>query len=82
MLITAKINQIRLSTVLNLPDHVKRLLENPETGGFRELFLPQNDFKTCSAINFQKQHPDFEGLESNQGHEIQTRTFFHMHFYR
>ena len=67
---------------MNLPDHAKRLLENPETGGFRELFLPQNDFKTWSAINFQKQHPDFGGLETNQGHEIQTRTFSHMHFDR
>ena len=31
-----------------------RLSQNPETGGFRELFLPENDFKTCS--------PRFSGL--------------------
>ena len=39
-------------------------------GGFRELFLPKNDFKTCSAVNFQKKHVDFGGLETNQRHEI------------
>ena len=25
-----------------------RLSQNPKTGGFRELFLPENDFKTFS----------------------------------
>ena len=34
-----------------------RLLQNPKTGGFRELFLPENDFKTCSTVNFPKKHP-------------------------
>ena len=29
-----------------------RLSENSKTGDFRELFLPKNDFKTCSAVNF------------------------------
>ena len=29
-----------------------RLSQTPRTGGFRELFLPENDFKTCSATNF------------------------------
>ena len=47
-----------------------RLSQNPKTGGFRELFLPENDFKTCSTVNFPKKHPDFGGLETN--HEIQT----------
>ena len=49
-----------------------RLSQNPKTGGFRELFLPENDFKTCSTVNFPKKHPDFGGLETNQRHEIQT----------
>ena len=39
--------------------------QNPKTGGFRELFLPENDFKTCFAVNFPKKHPDFGGLENN-----------------
>ena len=42
-----------------------RLLQNVKTGGFRELFLPKNDFKTCSRVNFPKKHPDFGGLETN-----------------
>ena len=31
-----------------------RLLENPKTLGLGELFLPKNDLKTCSAVNFTK----------------------------
>ena len=41
-----------------------------KTGGFRELFLSENDFKTSSTVNFQK-HPDFGGLEINQRHKVQ-----------
>ena len=47
-------------------------LENQKTGGSRELLLPENDFQTSSAVNFQKKHPDFGGLETNWRHEIQT----------
>ena len=57
------------------------LSQNPKTGGFRELFLPENDFKTCSTVNFPKKHPDFGGLETNQRYEIQTGFFFHMTLY-
>ena len=32
----------------------ERLLENPKTGGSRKLFLPENDFKSCSAVNSTK----------------------------
>ena len=28
-----------------------RLLENPKTWGSRELFMSENDFKTCSLVN-------------------------------
>ena len=31
-----------------------RLSQNPKTGGIRELILPENNFKTCSAVNFPK----------------------------
>ena len=58
-----------------------RLLDNPKTGASRDLFLPENDFKTNSAVNFPKKHPDVRGLETNQRHETQTRIFFHMSFY-
>ena len=47
--------------------------ENLKTGGSGELFLPENDFKTCSTVNFPKNYPDYFGsLETNQRHEIQT----------
>ena len=32
----------------------KKLSQNPKKGGFRELFLPKNDFKSCSAVSFPK----------------------------
>ena len=50
----------------------RRLPHTLKTGGFRELFLPGNDFKTCSTVNFPKKHPDFGGLKTNQRHEIGT----------
>ena len=34
------------------------MITNPKTGGFGELFLPKNDFKTCSAVNF----PEKQGI--------------------
>ena len=46
--------------------------KNPKTGGFTELLLPENDFKTCSTGNFPKKHPDFGGLETNRRHKFQT----------
>ena len=53
-----------------------RLLEYSKTGASRDLFLPESDFKTSSAVNFSKKHPDFGGLETNQRQETQTRIFF------
>ena len=51
----------------------RRLLENPKTRALRELFLPEDYFKTCSAVNFSKRHPDFGGLETkNRRHDILT----------
>ena len=32
------------------------LLENPKAESSRELFLPENDFKTCYWVNFLKKH--------------------------
>ena len=53
-----------------------RLLENPKTGGSRELFLIEGDFQTSSTKIFPEKHPDFGGLKTNQKHEIQTWFFF------
>ena len=47
---------------------------------FSELFLPENDFKTCSAINFPKKHPDIGDLETNQRQNLDSN-FFYMSFY-
>ena len=49
-----------------------RLLENQKTGGYKELFLPKNDFQNSSTKIFAKKHPDCGGLETNRRHEIQT----------
>ena len=32
----------------------ERLLENPKIEGSRELFVVENDFKTCSTVNSTK----------------------------
>ena len=45
----------------------RRLSQNPNKGGCRELFLPKNDFKNFKI--FQK-NAVFGGLETNQRHEI------------
>ena len=44
--------------------------QNLKTGGFRKLFLPKNDFETCSAVNFPKKHSESGGLETNRRHEM------------
>ena len=35
------------------------LPQKPKTGGFKELFLPENNFKTCFAVNFSKKTSRF-----------------------
>ena len=54
----------------------ERLLENPKAGASKVLFLPENDFKTSSTVNFQKKCSDFGDLETNQTHEPQAKLFF------
>ena len=46
------------------------LSENKKTGGFRELFLSKNDFKTFSAVNFRQKASRIWILETNQRYEI------------
>ena len=36
-----------------------RLSQNPKTEDFRKLFLPENDFKAYSTVNFQKENIQF-----------------------
>ena len=37
----------------------RRLPQNPKTRGFRELFLPENDFKTYFTVKFSKKKNQF-----------------------
>ena len=66
-----KIHLIKALYSLNSSRPNGRLLQNPKTGGFRE-FLLENDFKSCSTVNFPKKHPNFGALETNQRYEIWT----------
>ena len=72
---------ILIYVVLNCLDSSRRygrLLENPKTGGFRELCLPENDFKTCSTVRFSKKYMDFWSLGTNQGEEFRLELFSHV----
>ena len=73
MPINPKPNKSRLSA-LAISGSYGRLLQNPKTGGFRESFLPENDFKTCSTVNFPIKHPDFSSLEPTK--DIKFRLSF------
>ena len=76
MSITPKTNLIKALYSLDSSRPNGRLSQNPKTERFRELFIPENDFKTSSTVNFSKKHPDCGGLETNWRHEIQTWIFF------
>ena len=59
----------------------ERLSQTSKTGGFTELFLPKNDFKTCSAVNFPKKTCRFW----RTGNQLKALNLdfncFHMPFY-
>ena len=42
-----------------LPDQMGDYHKTKKTGGFRELVLPGNDFKTCSTVNLAKKKKRF-----------------------
>ena len=52
-----------------------RLLENQKTGGSRELFLPENDFQTSSAVNFQKNIQISEAWKPTRGMKLRLEFF-------
>ena len=57
-----------LTKVLNSLDSsrtYRRLLESPKPGSSRELFLPENGFKTCYTVYFSKKTSRF-GRPGNQ----------------
>ena len=61
----------QISQLLILPDHTEDCQKIKKKGGPRDLFLPENDFQNSSTKKFPKKRPNFEGLETNQRHEIQ-----------
>ena len=70
---------VQLIKALNSLDSSRsygRVLENVKTETSTELFLPENDSKASSTVNFPKKHPDFGDLETNQRDEPQARLFF------
>ena len=46
-----KTQLIKIPNSLDSSRPYKRLLQNLNTWGYRELFLPKNYFKTCSKVN-------------------------------
>ena len=75
----AKFQLIKALSSLDSSRPYARLLENIKTRGFREFFLPENDFKTLLCSKFSKKHP----VETNQRNQCETLSliFFHMPFY-
>ena len=59
-----------------LQDQVKTITKFKKTGGFRELFLSENYFKSCSTVSFPKKHPDFGGLKTSERQNSDTNFFF------
>ena len=49
-----KLKLIKIQNSLDFSRPYGRLLENPKTCGSWELFLSENDFKTCSRVNSRK----------------------------
>ena len=52
-----------------------------KTRGIRELFLPENDFKTCSTVNFQKKPQILEAWKPTKYIQFRLEFFYHMPFY-
>ena len=54
----------------------KKLLENRKIGGFRELFMPENDFKTCYAVSFLKNIQILEAWKATKNMKFRLEFFF------
>ena len=48
----------------------RRLLESPKPGSSRELFLPENSFKTCYTVYFPKNIQIWEAWKSMEDMKI------------
>ena len=79
MPINPKPNWLRLSTLLILTDHMEDY-HKIQKQCFRELFQPENDFKTCSTVNFPKKYQILEAWKLTK--ESSNLILFHyMPFY-
>ena len=76
-----KTQLIKIQNSLDSSRPYGRLLENQKTGDLRSYFYLKMIVNLAPQKKFQKKHPDFRGLETNQRHEILTRIFLHMPFY-
>ena len=54
-----------------LPGHIEGYYKVQNQGAPKELYLPENGFKTCYRVYISKKSPDFGGLEIKGRHEIQ-----------
>ena len=59
----------------------RRLLENQKIGGSKELFLPENDYKNCSAENFPTNMHILEAWKPTEDMNLVLNFFRHMPFY-
>ena len=59
-----------------LQDQVKTITKF-KTGGFRRLFLPRKDFKTCSALNFPKDTQILEARDATKDMKFRLDFFSH-----
>ena len=62
---------------LDSPRSNGRLSQNLKTGGFRELFLLENNFKTCLAVNFQKNIQILEAWKTTKNMKFDLNFFSH-----
>ena len=52
-----------------------RLLENPKTGASRDIFLPESDLKTSSAVNFLKNIQILEAWKQTKDMKLKLEFF-------
>ena len=53
-----------------------KTIAKSKKGDFMELFLPKNDFRTCSAVNFLKKHAVLEPWKPTKDMNFKLEFFF------
>ena len=70
-----------LSTLLNFPGQIKGYYKVQNQGNYRELYLPENRFKTSYTVYVSKRIKISETWKSMEGMEFKFEFFFQMPFY-